>query len=65
METAEGTSWFKSSHSGTEGGDCVEVAAGVGVRVRDSKDVGGPVLVVSRDVWRRFLGLAVGGPVSP
>ncbi|MYQ98484.1 MULTISPECIES: DUF397 domain-containing protein, partial [Streptomyces] len=25
---ASGLAWFKSSYSGTEGGDCVEVAAG-------------------------------------
>ena len=37
--------WFKSSYSGTNGGDCVEVAAAPGtVHVRDSKDSGGPVL---------------------
>ncbi|MGW7257760.1 DUF397 domain-containing protein [Streptomyces sp. NPDC054834] len=30
--------WFKSSYSGTNGGDCVEVAAGLhAVYVRDSK----------------------------
>ncbi|MEZ7006582.1 DUF397 domain-containing protein [Streptomyces sp. AD55] len=65
METAQGTAWFKSSHSGTEGGDCVEVAAATLVHIRDSKAVPGPVLSVSRGAWRRFLGLAVGGPVSP
>lgn len=34
--------WFKSSYSGTSGGDCVEVAVGLdAVYVRDSKVVGG------------------------
>ncbi len=61
----EHPSWFKSSHSGAEGGDCVEVTAGAVVRVRDSKAVPGPVLSVSRGAWRGFLGLVVGGPVSP
>lgn len=38
--------WRKSSHSGSEGGDCVEVAdLGAHVAVRDSKDPHGPVLV--------------------
>ena len=54
--------WFKSSHSGTNGGDCVEVAAGAGtVYVRDSKAAGdGPVLRVGRDEWAAFVALAAG-----
>ena len=52
--------WFKSSYSGAEGGDCVEVAAGTAaVHVRDSKAVAGPVLTVSREAWAGFVGLAV------
>ncbi|MFE4088684.1 DUF397 domain-containing protein [Streptomyces sp. YIM B13502] len=51
--------WYKSSYSGTEGGDCVEVAAATtGVHVRDSKTAAGPVLTVSRDAWAGFVGLA-------
>ncbi|MFE9924207.1 DUF397 domain-containing protein [Streptomyces sp. NPDC005774] len=52
--------WFKSSHSGTNGGDCVEVAAGTNVvYVRDSKAVGdGSVLRVGRDEWAVFVALA-------
>ncbi|MCG3041249.1 DUF397 domain-containing protein [Streptomyces sp. S1A] len=54
-----GLAWFKSSYSGTEGGDCVEVAAGTAaVHVRDSKAVAGPVLTVSREAWAEFVGLA-------
>ncbi|MFJ6986441.1 MULTISPECIES: DUF397 domain-containing protein [unclassified Streptomyces] len=52
--------WFKSSYSGSEGGDCVEVAAGrSAVHVRDSKDVpsAGPVLRVAPTAWAAFLGL--------
>ncbi|MDH2427560.1 DUF397 domain-containing protein [Sphaerisporangium sp. TRM90804] len=50
-------SWRKSSRSGSDGGSCVEVAANlVGVvGVRDSKDVGGPVVVVRAEEWRVFL----------
>lgn len=53
--------WFKSSYSGSGGGDCVEVAAGMdAVYVRDSKAVGGgPVLRVSQDKWATFVALAV------
>ncbi|GGW43952.1 hypothetical protein GCM10010503_20790 [Streptomyces lucensis JCM 4490] len=52
--------WSKSSYSGTNGGDCVEVAAGVGVvYVRDSKAAGGgPVLRVRRSEWAAFVALA-------
>jgi hypothetical protein len=56
---ASGLVWFKSSYSGTEGGQCVEVAAGTTtVRVRDSKAATGPVLTVSRQAWAGFVGLA-------
>ena len=43
-----GAKWRKSSYSGSNGGNCVELA-GVGgvVGVRDSKDPDGPVLLVS------------------
>ncbi|MEW2497289.1 DUF397 domain-containing protein [Streptomyces nodosus] len=52
--------WFKSSYSGTSGGDCVEVAVESGaVYVRDSKATGhGPVLRVGRGQWAAFVALA-------
>ncbi|MFD8537723.1 DUF397 domain-containing protein [Streptomyces rubrogriseus] len=54
-----GLAWFKSSYSGTEGGDCVEVAAGTAVvHVRDSKAAAGPVFTVSPQAWAGFVGLA-------
>jgi hypothetical protein len=48
--------WIKSSYSGDNGGNCVEVAPGfpAGVPVRDSKNPDGPVLVVSRSAWAAF-----------
>ncbi|MEU1912390.1 DUF397 domain-containing protein [Streptomyces massasporeus] len=53
-----GLAWFKSSYSGAEGGQCVEVAAATtAVHVRDSKDTTGPVLTVSRDAWAGFVEL--------
>ena len=56
---ASGLAWFKSSYSGAEGGDCVEVAAGTGVvHIRDSKVMAGPVIRVSREAWEGFLGEA-------
>jgi hypothetical protein len=59
---ASGLAWFKSSYSGTEGGDCVEVAAGTAVvHVRDSKAVAGPLVTVSREAWAGFVGAASPG----
>ncbi|MEU6245316.1 DUF397 domain-containing protein [Streptomyces sp. NPDC047024] len=54
-----GLAWFKSSYSGTEGGDCVEAAATpAAVHVRDSKVTTGPILTVSPSAWTEFVGLA-------
>ncbi|MFF5895246.1 DUF397 domain-containing protein [Streptomyces argenteolus] len=48
--------WFKSSYSGSNNNDCVEVAMSPrAVRVRDSKNVPGPVIGVSAPAWDRFL----------
>ncbi|MFF0783136.1 DUF397 domain-containing protein [Streptomyces sp. NPDC003720] len=51
--------WFKSSYSGSDGGDCVEVAPAQGtVHVRDSKDRQGPVLGFSDAEWSAFVAYA-------
>ena len=51
--------WFKSSHSGTEGGDCVEVAAcPEAIHVRDSKDKAGPQLAFTPAAWAEFISYA-------
>lgn len=48
--------WFKSTYSSDEGGECVEVAAdGTAVRVRDSKERGGPQLAFARSAWAGFV----------
>jgi Domain of unknown function (DUF397) len=48
--------WRKSSYSGSNGGNCVEVGGhGRRVLVRDTWQAGtGPVLRFSPDAWRRF-----------
>lgn len=54
---ANGTlTWVKSSYSGSQGGNCVEVAANVRgkVLVRDTKDRAGAVLGIPEAPWRRF-----------
>ena len=51
------TTWIKSSYSGENGGNCLEVApefASV-VPVRDSKNPDGPVLLVQRSAWAAFV----------
>ncbi|MFE9646789.1 DUF397 domain-containing protein [Streptomyces sp. NPDC006365] len=56
---AAGLVWIKSSYSGAEGGECVEIATGTAVvHVRDSKAVAGPVVTVSREAWAGFVGSA-------
>jgi hypothetical protein len=51
-----GAEWRKSSRSGDNGGNCVEVARNLQgiVAVRDSKDPDGPKLVCSPEDWRAF-----------
>lgn len=49
------SNWRKSSYSFSNGG-CAEVGQdGAVVGVRDSKDPGGPVLVVGAAAWAAFL----------
>ncbi|CAM2893900.1 DUF397 domain-containing protein [Streptomyces albus] len=51
-----GLSWRKSSHSGPDGGNCVQVAQTPGrVHVRDSKEQRGPVLSVPSAQWAAFI----------
>lgn len=47
--------WRKSSRSGGNGAECVEVGQVSGVvAVRDTQDRHGPVLAFTTDAWRRF-----------
>ena len=64
-----GAAWRKSTYSGGNGGQCVEVAALAGnpdgppaiCAVRDSKDPAGPALAFSPGQWRRFTSLVKAG----
>ncbi|MFE7134024.1 DUF397 domain-containing protein [Streptomyces sp. NPDC057638] len=55
--------WAKSTHSGPDGGECVEwapsyaSAAGV-VPIRDSKHPTGPILTVTPHAWAGLVTLA-------
>ncbi|GIH69885.1 MULTISPECIES: DUF397 domain-containing protein [Sphaerimonospora] len=52
-----GAQWRKSSRSGSNGGQCVEVAANLPgvVAVRDSKNPDGPKLLFTPGEWRAFI----------
>ncbi|MGP4021446.1 DUF397 domain-containing protein [Saccharopolyspora sp. 5N708] len=61
------SAWRKSSRSGTNGGNCVEVGfddeadmAGI----RDTKDRAGGTLEVSRAVWAKFVDAVRRGDMS-
>jgi hypothetical protein len=49
--------WRKSTHSGGQGGECIEVADGFAdvVPVRDSKNPQGPALVFADAAWSAFV----------
>ncbi|NEB78615.1 DUF397 domain-containing protein [Streptomyces sp. SID14478] len=58
--------WFKSSYSGSEGGDCLEVAYDwqkpsrssdepTAIHIRDSKNPEGPCFTVAPGTWTAFL----------
>lgn len=51
--------WMKSSYSGAEGGQCVEVVTSQqAVLVRDSKNADGPILTLSPRAWNGLVELA-------
>jgi hypothetical protein len=54
--------WYKSSRSGGNGGDCVEVAnLDQVVAVRDSKQPDDGMLVFNRSEWTAFVDAAKNG----
>jgi hypothetical protein len=55
MEGTSALSWRKSSFSGNNGGNCVEVGTAPGsVAVRDTTDRDGGTLIIPADVWQAF-----------
>ncbi|MFI6785423.1 DUF397 domain-containing protein [Micromonospora sp. NPDC050276] len=67
MTDLTGAVWRKSTRSGDNGGDCVEVATNLAevVAVRDSKDSRGPRLTFTAEAWTDFIADAKrGGNVS-
>ncbi|MET8446357.1 DUF397 domain-containing protein [Streptomyces sp. NPDC005209] len=53
--TSTEQAWFKSSYSGSEGDNCVEVAMDQAIHVRDSKQREGEQLAVSPVAWSEFI----------
>lgn len=49
--------WRKSSYSGPNGAQCVEIATDLPsmVAIRDSKNPAGPVLTFTRAGWHTFI----------
>ncbi|MEU0922043.1 DUF397 domain-containing protein [Streptomyces cyaneofuscatus] len=59
------TGWFKSSYSGGNQGECLEVARGYAtVPVRDSKTPVGPALAFSPQGWTQFVSAVKDGELS-
>jgi hypothetical protein len=46
--------WRKSTYSGSNGGDCVEVAADREILVRDTANRDGGTLEFSAEAWQEF-----------
>ncbi|MBN3932435.1 DUF397 domain-containing protein [Streptomyces verrucosisporus] len=58
-----GAHWRKSSYSGGNNGDCIEVADNLPglIPVRDSKRPSGPVVVFGVEGWGPFVAAVRGG----
>ncbi|MGX2996287.1 DUF397 domain-containing protein [Streptomyces sp. JNUCC 64] len=64
IATIEGAVWRKSSYSGGEQGQCVEVAdihSHGSIAVRDSKNPTGPILLMAPEAFTSFLASATHG----
>jgi hypothetical protein len=61
----EGAVWTKSSYSGGDQGQCVEVANVIcthkGIAVRDSKNPTGPALLITPEAFDSFVAAAQRG----
>lgn len=57
MADLTGAVWHKSTRSGGNGGDCVEVAGNLPgiVALRDTKDPAGTTLIFTHAEWSAFL----------
>ena len=57
-----GAQWMKSTRSGPDSDNCVEVAfVGEAIAVRDSRNPAGPALIFTTAEWDAFVGGAKDG----
>ncbi|MFJ1754945.1 DUF397 domain-containing protein [Kitasatospora sp. NPDC088134] len=63
MKQKDTLEWRKSSYSGGNGGECIEIATTTAamIAVRDSKDPYGPQLRFSNEAWAAFAVAAASG----
>jgi hypothetical protein len=54
QESRRDMDWRKSSYSGANGGQCVEVASGNSVMIRDTADRDGVTLTFTAQAWEKF-----------
>ncbi|MGW2131103.1 DUF397 domain-containing protein [Streptomyces coelicoflavus] len=65
MSTTTELNWFKSSYSGGDGDNCIEVAVRPeAVHIRDSKDKSIRPLAVTPTAWAAFAALAAEASVD-
>jgi hypothetical protein len=65
MDQLDSRTWRKSSHSGSNGGNCIEITTTPdAVAVRDSNDPYGPVLTFVGQDWQRFADQVKAAPSS-
>ncbi|MET2718397.1 DUF397 domain-containing protein [Streptomyces carpaticus] len=66
MTDLSAAEWVTSSYSGSNGGQCLEVArVGDHIAARDTKQHGaGPILVVPAAAWTAFLDVVHRAPVA-
>jgi Domain of unknown function (DUF397) len=67
MDRLDGAQWRTSTHSGSNGGGCVEVADNLPgiIAVRDTKDRTGPVLTFAPAQWEAFTADVRDGEFDP
>ncbi|MFC9390873.1 DUF397 domain-containing protein [Streptomyces venezuelae] len=64
-QTLAGARWRKSSYSGDNGGECIEVAdLAAHIAVRDSKNPGGPAFLATPAAFTAFVSAAVEGRIG-
>ncbi|MFC9397178.1 DUF397 domain-containing protein [Streptomyces sp. NPDC057027] len=65
MDTSQDLRWRKSSYSGPNGGDCIEIAdLAAHIAVRDSKNPEGPVFLAAPAAFTAFVNAAAQGLIG-